>query len=66
MRDRKMLVTVDKARGTLTVRRTLEGRLQDVLHIAAETLWGLSGGVESVQTDKPEAAPAGFGWLLSA
>ena len=65
LRDQKLLVTVDQPRRTLTVRRTLEGRQQSVLHIRAATLWGPSGVDRADQTDKTQEAPPNFGWPLS-
>jgi hypothetical protein len=62
MRDRGLLVTIDKARGTLTVRRTMEGREQSVLHIRTEIVWGLSGVEKPDETDETGPPPAGFGW----
>jgi len=65
LRDQKLLVPVDQPRRTLTVRRTLEGRQQSVLHIRAATLWGPSGVDRADQTDKTQEAPPNFGWPLS-
>ena len=49
LRDRHMLVTIDPARETLTVRRVLEGRQRDVLHLSAKVL-----GVVPPKPDKPD------------
>ena len=52
LRDRRLLLSVDSARETLTIRRVLEGKQHDVLHVHAKTL-GLFG---SPQPDNPDIA----------
>jgi hypothetical protein len=52
LRDRRLLVSVDSARETLTIRRVLEGKQHDVLHLHAKTL-GLS---PAPQPDNPDIA----------
>jgi len=55
LRDRGLLVSIDQARETLTVRHTIEGRQRDVLHIRATAL----GCSSSPKPDKPDQPPTG-------
>jgi hypothetical protein len=55
LRDRVLLVSIDQARETLTVRHTIEGRQRDVLHIRASAL----GCSPSPKPDKPDEPPSG-------
>lgn len=53
LRDQHLLASVDVKHETLTVRRILDGRQRDVLHLRAETV-GLS---ISQEPDKPDIGP---------
>lgn len=53
LRDKRLLASVDSARETLTVRRVLEGRQHDVLHLPAKTL-GLSMSLQPDISDRPD------------
>jgi len=50
LRDRAWLLSTDKARQVLTVRRTVEGRRRDVFHLSAELI-GLSRDQKPDQPD---------------
>jgi hypothetical protein len=53
LRHRQLLLSVDQARETLTVRRTIEGRQRDVLHMHATAI----GCPSSPKPDKPDQSP---------
>jgi hypothetical protein len=55
LHDRNLLQSVDKPRGTVTIRRTCEGQLRNVLHLSATTLFPR---VEPDKSDKPVGAQA--------
>jgi hypothetical protein len=52
LRDKHLLATVDSARETLTVRRMIEGRHHDVLHLRSTAI----GCLLSQQPDKPDTS----------
>jgi uncharacterized protein DUF3854/uncharacterized protein DUF927 len=54
LKERGLLKSTAERRGTLTLRRTLEGQRRDVLHLAAEALSPCVG--ESPQSDQPADA----------
>jgi hypothetical protein len=55
LKEHGWLASVDEKRGTLTIRRKLEGRQHDVLHLRAALLSG------STRPDKPDNSPAAAG-----
>jgi hypothetical protein len=52
MRDKHLLVTTEKSRRTVTVRRTIEGRVRDVLHLSADSI-----GLVSSEADNADKTP---------
>jgi hypothetical protein len=56
LKERGLLASTDPGREVLTVRRTLEGRRRNVLHLRADTL-----SQEPDQPDQPDHTPANAG-----
>lgn len=54
LRDKHLLASTDPARQTLTVRRMLDGKQRDVLHLSANTL-----GLTSLKPDIPDISTTG-------
>lgn len=47
LKDQKLLARVDRKRGTITVRKTLQGAMRDVLHVAGGFLGDIEYGLDS-------------------
>ena len=56
--ERGLLASVDAKRETLTVRRTLEGKQRDVLHLVSSQL----GTPAPEEPDKPDIDDGGVPW----
>jgi hypothetical protein len=59
--EKGCLVSIEKARGKLTVRRTLEGRRQDVWHLRAGDFFTPQEPAQPAQSAQPSTQPVGGG-----